>query len=131
MSTDYNFTHSVNTDAPLIVLLEAVQDALSPLGGNVTTNDEKGILNIADGKMGIFGDFMFDCSATLFIKKKSEGRYDIKCSIRKSPNFIFWLMLIGGFCTGLWPVWVFNIYYLFIDLGKEYQKKLESLETHL
>jgi len=131
MSTDYTFTHTVRSDAPMLVMMEAVQDALSPLGGKVTTNDEKGIIDIKDGKIGIFGDFMFDSYAKLTIKKKEEGKYSIKCRVSKDPNFIFWLLLIIGFCTGLWMVWALNVYYLFIDLGKEYQKRLENIEAHL
>ena len=131
MSTEYTFTHTIKTDAPMLVLMEAVQDSISPLGGSVTTNDEKGIITIENGKIGIFGDFMFDCYARINIRRRSEDKYSIKCRIRKEPNFVFWLILIVGLCTGLWPVWALNIYYLFIDLGKEYQKKLDNLDAHL
>ncbi|MGA1792854.1 MAG: hypothetical protein ACMUHM_02790 [Thermoplasmatota archaeon] len=131
MSTDYTFTHTVKSDAPMLVMMEAVQDALSPLGGTVTTNDEKGMINIENGKIGIFGDFMFETSARLIIKKKEEGKYSIKCRVSKDPNYIFWLLLIAGFCTGFWVIWGLNIYYLIIDMGKEYQKRLENLEAHL
>ncbi|MBN1390681.1 MAG: hypothetical protein JXA22_08585 [Candidatus Thermoplasmatota archaeon] len=131
MSTDYNFIRVVRTDAPQLVVMEAVRDAIGPLGGTLTTNDEKGIIKLVDGKIGIFGDFMFDCSARFVVKRKEEGKYTIDCSVRKDPNSIFWLILIGGLCAGLWPAWFLNIYYLFIDLGKEYQKKLENVDSYL
>jgi hypothetical protein len=131
MSTDYRFSYIIKTEAPKLVVMEAVQDALRPLGGVVRTNDDKGIISIVDGKIGIFGDFLFDCTVKINVIKKGDGKYKIKCMIEKSPNHIFWLILIAGLCTSFWPIWFFNFYYLFIDLGKEYQKKMEGVESFL
>jgi hypothetical protein len=41
------------------------------------------------------------------------------------------LILVGGLCSSFWVIWFFNFYYLFIDLGKEYQKKLDTVDTFL
>lgn len=131
MGTEYKFTRIIKTNAPLFVVLEAVQDALLPLGGSIKINDEKGIITVEDGKIGILGDFLFDCKAKIILSEKDDDKFKLICTITKNPSSLFWLFLIGGFCPGLWALWGLNVFYLIVDLGKEYQKRLNNVEDHL
>ena len=129
MSTNYTVSRTIRTERSLEEILEATEEVLTTLGGEISVNKDSGTISILNGKTGITGDFLFDCSAKVRVKKKAEGKYIIKCYVEKSPSTIFWLLLIGGLCF-LWYIWAGNIFYLFIDLGKEYQKKLDMIEAH-
>ena len=126
----YNISKMVTTNKDLKSVTEATVDALRPMGGSITANPENGNIRIINGKSGITGDFLFDANATINISKKADDKYIIDTQIEKRPNGIFWIILIVGFCF-LWPAWLANLYYLIIDLGKEYDVRLINVDRYL
>jgi len=130
MTTFYTVTKVVRTSAPLEEVVDATREALNPIGGSMKVNRKTGSIYINDGKSGVTGGALLDCSATVKIRKKGEDKYLIKCDLEKRPGLLFWLLLIGGFCFPPWP-WIGNILYLFIDLGSAYRNRLDSLEIYL
>ncbi len=126
----YNISKPVTTNKDLKSVMEATVDALRPLGGSININSESGNIRIINGKSGITGDFLLNADATIQVSKKSDDKYIINAQIEKRPSGIFWILLVVGLCF-LWPVWLVNLYYLLIDLGKEYDVKLSNVDGYL
>jgi hypothetical protein len=71
----------------------------------------------------------FQAFVSITQNKKKENTFDIDCQIRWSPNSVFWLCLIVGFCLII--TWIGNLLYLFIDPVPSYQQALDRVQAEL
>jgi hypothetical protein len=120
----------VKTTQSLEEVVDAVQVALRRLGGQVLPRGST--IEIIDGNAGISFAFLakFQAFVSINQNKKKENVFDIDCQIRWSPNSIFWICFIAGFCLFL-VTWIINVLYLFIDPIPSYQQALDRVQAEL
>jgi hypothetical protein len=128
MPTKTVFTQ-VNTTQSLEEVTDAVIIAMRRLGGQVIPRGSA--IEVIDGTSGIDLAFVAKFQANICINenKKKENTYDIDCQIRYSPNSVFWICLVAGFC--LFLPWIGNVLYLFINPVTSYQQTLDRVQAEL
>ena len=119
----------VNTNQSLEEVTDAVVVAMRKLGGQVIPRGST--IEVIDGTSGVDLAFVakFQANVCVTKNKKKENTYDIDCQIRYSPNGVFWICLISGFC--LFLPWIGNILYLFINPVTSYQQTLDRVQAEL
>jgi hypothetical protein len=119
----------VKTTQSLEEVTDAVVIALRRLGGQVFPRGST--IEVVDGNAGVSCAFVakFQAFVSITQNKKKENTFDIDCQIRWSPNSVFWLCLIAGFCLII--TWIGNLLYLFIDPVPSYQQALDRVQTEL
>lgn len=124
-----NVFAQVKTSQSLEDVVDAVSLAMRRMGGRVDSRDAA--VEVFDGTAGVTFAFMakFHASIRVSKSKKKENVYDIDCQVRYSPNGIFWVCLISGFCL-LLP-WVGNVLYVFMDPAVSYQQALDRVQIEL
>ncbi|MCU0800024.1 MAG: hypothetical protein MUC62_10200 [Candidatus Thermoplasmatota archaeon] len=130
MSKAYFISRKIFSSDPYDIVFGKLERCLMELGGAFYADPASGTITVQDGKMGISGDFLFECRAQFKLERTSEGQYYLRGTVEKNPSTLFYLFLIGGLCV-MWPIWGLNVWYLVIDLGQEYQKKLMNFENML
>jgi len=114
--------------------LEEVTDAavleMRKLGGQVIARN--GTIEVIDGTSGINFAFLAKFQANIYISpnKKKDNTYNIDCQIRYSPNSVFWICLILGFCL-FTITWIGNALYFFINPVPAYQQALNRVQAEL
>ncbi len=119
----------IKTDQSLEEVTDAVMLGMRRLGGQVIPRGTT--IEVIDGVAGIDLAIVAKFQAVVSItqNKKKDDTYDIDCQIRYSPNGVFWLCFIAGFC--LFIPWVGNVLYLFIDPMPAYQQVLDRVQAEL
>ena len=66
-------------------------------------------------------------SSLFLLRPCPEGFYEITCVITYQPSKIFWICgILGFFC--LWPLWIVNLFYFFVDPLPIYQAALDGID---
>ena len=124
-----NVFAQVKTDQSFEDVVDAVVLEMRRMGGQVIARD--GTIEVVDGTSGVALAFVakFHANIRVSANKKKENVYDLDCQIRYSPNSIFWICLISGFCLVL--PWVGNVLYVFIDPAASYQQVLDRVQVEV
>lgn len=129
MASKTTFTQ-IKTTQSLEEVTDAVVIAMRRLGGEVFPRGSSTV-EVTNGNAGISCAFVakFQAFITITQNKKKENTFDIDCQIRWSPNDVFWLFFIMGWC--LLITWIGNLLYLFIDPVPSYQQALDRVRAEL
>lgn len=120
----------VTTTKSLDDVTDAVVIAMRRLGGQVIPRNNT--IEVIDGSSGVDYAFVAKLHATVCVSqnKKKDNTYDIDCQIRYSPNSVFWICLVAGFC--LFAItWVGCILYFCINPVPAYQQALDRVRAEL
>lgn len=115
----------IRTTQPLEVVLQATEDAMRRLGGMLYRSGE--LITVQGGSSGVGTAFASDINATVSVRVKEPGEYEISCLITVTPNTLFWVCGIAGFFC-LQPLWIVSLFYFIVDPQPTYQRALDQIE---
>ena len=124
---NYFLQSQVNTEKPIEEVVEAASRAMRRVGGGITSSGNT--LNVMNGVNGVSMAFVSTLNARIEVEKNKDDKYTINASITKTPNVLFWVSLVAGFC--ILVSWVLNILYLTSDPTPQYQAALDQIHNEL
>jgi len=118
----------VNTSASIGEVVDALAQALAPLGGEIAKLNN--IIQINNGKEGVQFGFSGDFESQALVQEAAPNQYNITLNIRWKMNKLTIICLIVGFFV-LGILWIVPILYLFIDPTSAYNNCLLFLQSKL
>ncbi len=118
----------VKTDKSIEEVIDATKRALRRVGGGINSSGNN--IRVMNGANGVSMAFMSTLSAIIEVQEHKDNKFTINATITKTPNAMFWVALVAGFCLFLIS-WILNILYFVSDPTPQYQMALDQVQNEL